>query len=272
MTALVTSAIDRLEAALLQMPQADIVTVHSFLPGKYERKIIIPPWTVLSGAPHRTAYCVRLEQGRIAVTTDEGIRILRAPSAFAAPAGVRRVGRVLEEEVIWVDVYDNPDDEQDIDTLEERLYVIPECGLGERRAQIERDRADHAAFVQQLGMPEERLQAIVTNAADLIPMPAGFDVEVRASRIHGQGLFAQRTFEADALICPGRLKGCRTPAGRFINHSKQPNAVPVKDGDDIHAVALRRIHAGEEILVNYRDSMRVNIGLEIPGEMPCLVG
>jgi hypothetical protein len=254
--------VKRLEAALLSMPQAPIVTTHAFAPGCYERTIRIPPWTVLTGAEHRTAYRVRIERGSIAVTTDDGIRLLSAPLEFSAPAGVKRIGRVFEEEVIWVDVYDNPDNCEDIPTLEARLYVIPECGLGENRliARIEADRQDYGRFVEQLGISQAAIDAMV-NTDDLIPMPAGFDVEVRPSRLHGSGLFALRAFAAGEFICPGRIDGHRTPAGRFINHSAKPNATSVKTGDDIAAVAIGPIQMGEEIIISYRTALNVNVGL-----------
>ena len=101
---------------------------------------------------------------------------------------------------------------------------------------------------------------------------APFDVEVRESRRHGKGLFALRDFDAGEVICPGRIDGKRTPAGRYINHSSHPNTGTGKVGDDIEAVALRQIFANEEIVIDYRGSMRVNFGIHIQGEMPCLVG
>jgi hypothetical protein len=125
-----------LQDALLEMPQADIVTTHTFLPGVYERKITVPPWTVLTGAAHKTGYRVRLEKGTIAVNRDTEVVVLTAPCDFDAKAGEQRAGRVFEDEVVWVDVYDNPDDCQDIPTLEDRLYVVPECGLGDTRKQL----------------------------------------------------------------------------------------------------------------------------------------
>jgi hypothetical protein len=36
--------------------------------------------------------------------------------------------------------------------------------------------------------------------------------------------------------------------------------------DDIFAVAARKINAGDELLVDYRASMRVNFGLTMQGE------
>lgn len=126
-------AVVRLQTALLEMNQADIVTTHKFLPGVYERTITIPPWTVLTGAAHKTAYRVRLEKGVIAVNTDDGVKVLVAPCEFDVDAGFQRAGRVFEEEVVWTDIYANPDNCRNIDELENRLYEVPKCGLGDNR-------------------------------------------------------------------------------------------------------------------------------------------
>lgn len=125
--------VEKLQEALLQMPQADVKFLHDFEPGKYIRTMIAPPWSVIVGAEHKTPYKIKLEKGTIAVNIDDEIKILTAPLEFDAPAGVKRVGRVFDEEVIWVDYYDNPDDCTDIQAIEERLYVIPECGLMSNR-------------------------------------------------------------------------------------------------------------------------------------------
>lgn len=130
----------RLQDELLKMPQAEIVTTHNFLPEVYERTITVPPWCVLTGAPHKTAYKVRLEKGTIAVNIGSEVKILTAPLEFDACAGEQRVGRVFDEEVVWTDIYENPDNCMDISVLENRLYVVPECGLGEnRRKQLASD-------------------------------------------------------------------------------------------------------------------------------------
>jgi len=140
-TAVVTAEVMRekvvaLQDVLLEMPQAGIVTTHTFLPGVYERKITVPPWTVLTGAAHKTGYRVRLEKGTIAVNRETEVVVLTAPFEFDAKAGEQRAGRVFDEEVVWVDIYDNPDDCQDLDVLEDRLYVVPECGLGDARKRL----------------------------------------------------------------------------------------------------------------------------------------
>jgi len=260
-----------LQDELLQMPQADIVTTHTFLPGVYERKITVPPWTVLTGAAHKTGYRVRLEKGKIAVNVDTDVVVLTAPCEFDAKAGEQRAGRVFEDEVVWVDVYDNPDDCQDIETLEDRLYVVPECGLGDtrRRLAIESAQADYQLFLEQLGVDQPTMDAIVTIESDLINMPEGHNVELKASPVHGIGMFATRHFFAGEVICPGRLGGKRTPAGRYINHSCDPNVIPYKFGDDLYVIALKDVGIGNELLINYRDAVGTNFGFYLSGETLC---
>lgn len=156
-TAIVTPELMRqkvvaLQDELLQLPQADIVTTHTFLPGVYERKITVPPWTVLTGAAHKTDYRVRLEKGTIAVNRDTKVVVLTAPCEFDAKAGEQRAGRVFEDEVVWVDIYPNPDDCQDIPTLEDRLYVVPECGLGDARKRLALE--NEIEIVKELSWPD----------------------------------------------------------------------------------------------------------------------
>ena len=259
--------VQALEAELLKMPQADIITEHTFFPGVYERKITIPAWTVLTGAAHKTDYHVRLEKGTIAVNTDDGIKTFTAPFDFPAKAGMQRAGRVFEEEVVWVDVYPNLDNCTDLAILEDRLYVVPECGLADSRTEEQKAKIDFGAFLHQMKMTQDEMDKIVHIESDLMDMPEGVDVELRDSSIHGKGLFATRNFEAGETVCPGRLNGRRTPGGRFINHSPNCNVKPKKEGDDIYAIAARKISAGDELLVDYRASMRVNFGLVLQGEL-----
>jgi len=133
--------IDVLQAALLEMPQADIVTTHVFKDGQYIRTMIVPPNTVIVGAEHKTPYKVRLEKGTISVNLGDELHTLTAPMEFDAPAGVRRVGLVSEEELVWVDIYDNPNGCTDIDEIEEQLYVIPECGMLDKRLALANNNA-----------------------------------------------------------------------------------------------------------------------------------
>jgi len=144
--------VEKLQEVLLQMPQADVQFLHDFEPGKYIRTMIAPPWSVIVGAEHKTPYKVKLEKGKIAVNIDDEIHVLQAPLEFDAPAGIKRVGRVFEEELVWIDVYENPDDCEDIETIEDRLYVIPECGLMSNRMALENKTEQKQAEILENGI------------------------------------------------------------------------------------------------------------------------
>lgn len=89
------------------------------------------------------------------------------------------------------------------------------------------------------------------------------------SPIEGWGLFATADIPAGEIIAPARIGNCRTPAGRYTNHSGLPNAVMTDSDNGLDLVALRYIYGnkggqlGEEILINYRHA------LELKGVKPC---
>lgn len=257
--------IELLQEELLKRPQADVQYLHSFEPGKYIRTMIAPPNTVIVGAEHKTPYKVRLEKGTIAVNIGDEIHTLTAPLEMDVPAGAKRVGHVLDEEVVWVDIYDNPDDCQDIPTIEARLYVIPECGLMSNRIpkQLEEVKSDYQLFLSEMGLSQAEMDKIAAITEDLIDMPVEYATELRPSKIDGNGLFAVKDFKMWDVVCPCRLNGKRTPGGRFVNHSHKNNLMPIKIGDDIYAVASRDIYENEELLLNYRDMVRVNFGIRL---------
>lgn len=99
---------------------------------------------------------------------------------------------------------------------------------------------------------------------DVVPMPLGFDrVTLSNSFLHGTGMFTTCLVQAGELLAPARLHGLRTPAGRFTNHSARPNAVferidKEKNNSDLNLVAIKIIHKGSEILIDYRQAVIVS--------------
>lgn len=259
--------VECLERELLLMPQADIKTIHSFEPSKYLRTIIVPPQVALTGAVHKVDYEVYLEKGTIQVTTDTGLKELIGPCRFPVKAGHKRAGFTLDNEVTWTDIYPNPDDCRDILELENRLYFVPSIGLADSRIAAQRDIIDYNKFLHEFGLTHSAVAQISQITSDLAAMPPGIPVALQDSPIHGKGLFAMQAFSKGSVICPGRLQGKRTPAGRYINHSANPNVIPIKVDDDIYVHAVKDIAVGDELLVDYRESMRVNFGLKVQGEL-----
>lgn len=119
----------QMEARLLLRPQVDCPTRNTFRPGEWEREMTIPPWTQITGAEHTTEHLVRVVSGAIEVTTPNGIEMLRAPCEFMAGPGGKRAGRTFEEGCVFVNVFRNPDDCEDLDILVERVSTSKNCDL-----------------------------------------------------------------------------------------------------------------------------------------------
>ncbi len=117
-------------------------------------------------------------------------------------------------------------------------------------------REDYAAVLVEAGIDARWVESITTNTLDLCPMPDEWSyIEVRPSLIHGKGIFSAIPIGAGDLICASRIGKYRTPAGRYVNHSPEPNARMahgLNGGFDL--IALQVIRPGEEILIDYRQS------------------
>lgn len=121
------------------------------------------------------------------------------------------------------------------------------------------DQEDFLRFLAEYGFTEQQARAGAEQTGDMIPMPAGFDsIELGPSPIEGVGMFARVSAPAGAILAPARLNGCRTPAGRYVNHSPRANAIFHRIGENLYLIAAARIGKGEEVTVDYRQSLRVN--------------
>jgi hypothetical protein len=68
---------------------------------------------------------------------------------------------VFDDEVIWVDIYDNLDDCTDVATLEDRLYVVPEWGLGDSRTEAQKAMIAYRSMLLDFGVEK----TVATDAA-----------------------------------------------------------------------------------------------------------
>ncbi|AVR10305.1 SET domain-containing protein-lysine N-methyltransferase [Burkholderia thailandensis] len=250
-----------LERQIQRMPPVDCPVRHYFAPGMAAREMTVPAGVVLTGAVHRHEHLCTISKGRIAVSTDDGMKVLSAPYTFVSRAGSKRVGYAIEE-TVWTTYHAT--DETDIDRLIEEITESTAAELlgGARNAQMlaQIDRDDYRRFLAEYGLHQDVVTRLVENEADQIPMPEGVDTLHRApSVIAGEGLFAACGLAEGDVVAPVRLGGKRTPAGRFINHSATPNLRFISDDEgDLFAIACRPIRAGDEVTVDYRQAMSVN--------------
>ena len=144
----------------------------------------------------------------------------------------------------------------------ENTDIAPSCIKAVARNEIiqsELDRANYQSFLTEYGITEEDALA-VTELGDVIQLPID-SIEVRASQIQGDGLFAKQSFSFGDLIAPALLDGKKTQAGRFVNHSAKPNAkMVVRNENNIDLLATKDIHQ-EEITTSYRETLQTRAEL-----------
>lgn len=78
-------------------------------------------------------------------------------------------------------------------------------------------------------------------------------IEVKSSKIEGQGVFLKKDLNSGALIGLAHTNNQpSTDLGRMHNHSDNPNSESIKIGSNRFIVALKPLKQGDEITVDYR--------------------
>lgn len=274
--ALQSRDIAKAERSMLQLPQAECAVIHHFGPGLYVREVRMPAGILAVGHAQRFEHLNVFLKGRVRMLNDDGTTTdLVAPMMFVGKPG-KKAGYVLEE-VVWQNIYAT--DETDIEKLE-RMFLVKSDDFSaqqaaqslERSAEHEDDRADYLAMLDETGFDHATARTQSENESDQRPFPFGaWRVKTGASAIEGTGLFATAPIGAGELIAPARIDGKRTPAGRYTNHSKSPNAeMALLPNGDIHLIALKPITGchggqdGEEITIDYRQALSLS-GIQSKG-------
>jgi hypothetical protein len=267
----VLANMENAEQEMLQLPQVNCPVVHYFGPNICIREVFMPAGTLAIGHKQKFEHMNIMLRGKVMVVDDAGAtQILSAPLIFVGKPG-RKIGYVLED-MVWQNVYST--DLKDIDAVESTFLEKSENWQDDQAAkfkvaQIERvaDRADYEALLQDCGISDKTARQQSEDESDQVWLDIG-NVRVTESPIEGKGLFATAPIFEGSVICPARVNGLRTQAGRYTNHSVNPNAVMVPtDMGDINLVALRDIEGcvggglGEEITIDYRAALQLS-GIE----------
>ncbi|WP_180008211.1 SET domain-containing protein-lysine N-methyltransferase [Acinetobacter sp. YH12238] len=259
-----------LEKEMLEMPQADCPVAHHFGPGIYIREVTLPAGIFAVGHAQRYEHLNIMLTGKVAIVDGGQVRVLEAPLIFTGKPG-RKVGYVLET-CVWQNVYAT--NETDIDTLEAHYLDKSKTweAYDKEHSKIEHalnqhNRNDYAQVLKEFGFDADTARQQAEDESDQIDMPNVFKavIQVRDSNIEGKGLFLSWHIAAGQIIAPARIAGKRTPAGRYVNHSMNPNCKYVADENgDIYLVSLRDIDGckggskGEELTVDYRQALTLN--------------
>lgn len=268
--ALQSRDIAKAENSMLQLPQAECSVIHHFGPGLYVREVHMPAGILAIGHEQRFEHLNVFLKGRVRMLNDDGTTTdLVAPMMFVGKPG-KKAGYVLED-VVWQNIYAT--DETNIEKLE-RMFLVKSDEFAThqaaqataRAAAHEDDRADYLAMLDETGFDHSTARSQSENEADQCTFPFGaWRVKTGASAIEGTGLFATAPIGDGELIAPARIDGKRTPAGRFTNHSKSPNAEMVLlPNGDINLISLKSIAGchggqdGEEITIDYRQALSLS--------------
>lgn len=277
--AITAQKVERLEMMCLQQEQVDCPVIHRFGPGVYIREVMIPAGTFSIGHYQKKEHLNIMLKGRVTMLHEDGtLHEVIAPTIFTAPPG-RKIG-YIHEDMVWLNVY--PTTETEVEKLEAMFLDKSEGWTQNNQMQngiaklhCVADREDYKKVLAEFGFTEEAARAMSANEDDQISFPyGGWKVRVDVSPIEGRGLFATADIEEGELIAPARIKGMRTPAGRFTNHSLNSNAIMImQPNGDIDLVATRTIkgnaggYNGEEITIDYRDSLALSLSSRTGGKL-----
>ncbi len=242
--------VDNLYMFLVAQPQCDCHTEHMITPGLYSRTAIVPKGAYLISKTHLHEHQFVMSKGVIHMV-DERLEPVRLEgfNRGVTPAMTRRVVWV-EEEVTFTTFH--PTTKTTIEEIEAELYL--EDGL---QASKNPDHIDYLLMCKDIGLEPEQIRIITENHSNLIAMPEGegLRIEIKDSTVNGKGMFAKVDVESGERIAPVTIKEKRTPAGRYINHSQNFNAIFVSDDNfNMNLVSVKPIPRGAEVLVDYRQT------------------
>lgn len=143
--------------------------------------------------------------------------------------------------------------EQVVPQAPQVTVVQPQDSLRSRR-DAARARNDFSAYLDEHGVDMAESDRLSNFDGDRIPQPSGEPVTVGESRISGKGIIATAPIVKPITLFDTTMAGTgRTDAGRFVNHSPQPNADVKLVQGRIIAVPNRPIESGQEVTINYRE-------------------
>ena len=118
--------IDRLQAEMVKMPQADLKTDHYFSPGMYSRRVFRPAGTLIVGKVHKAPHFFLCAKGEIIAWTETGMRKLEAGDIIECQPGTKRVTLALTD-AIGVTIHRT--DKTNLDEIEVELIEPDDSAL-----------------------------------------------------------------------------------------------------------------------------------------------
>jgi quercetin dioxygenase-like cupin family protein len=110
--------VERLQAQMAVMPQAELVTEHQFSVGMYMRKLYRPAGTLIVGKVHKEPHFFLCAKGEIIAWTENGMKRLQAGDVVESKAGTKRVTLAVTD-AIGITIHRT--DKTDLDEIEAEL-------------------------------------------------------------------------------------------------------------------------------------------------------
>lgn len=98
-----------------------IEVINEFTNGVYMRRMDVMKGTLIIGAVHKEKHSWFLMRGVVKVADAGSVSYIEAPYYTLSDPGTQRVIEVVED-AIWINIHSNPDNGQDIDIIEKRLF------------------------------------------------------------------------------------------------------------------------------------------------------
>jgi len=118
--------IDRLQAEMVKMPQAELQTEHYFSDGMYCRKVFRPAGTVIVGKIHKKAHFFLCAKGEIIAWSEGGMRHLREGDVIVSKPCTKRVTLAVTD-AIGITVHKT--NKTNLDKIEKELIEPDELAL-----------------------------------------------------------------------------------------------------------------------------------------------
>lgn len=217
---------------------------HYFANGAYVREMALPANTAVVGRIHKHETINILLEGEITVVDESGARTdFKAPHVFIAPAGNQKAA-LTKTPVRWLNSWacDTTDPDEAIDLL--TCETMEEYNLF-------LDAEDVKSLTDELGHTKDSMRKLVSTN-DVI-YKAQRNIYISGSNIDGFGVFPRRSFKKDDFIAEMRCGENRTVAGRYTNHSLNPNSRPMFVNGVLSLVSITDIAQNQEVTCNYRD-------------------
>ena len=222
---------------------------HYHTANQYARRIYVKKDSRIITKVHKSEHFTIALKGHCTVVDEDGVKTeVVAPAVFVTKPGTRRAV-YAHDDVEWVTIH--ACEEKELDKIEAALV----CSTQE-----EADEEDYKRVLAEYNMNERLARLISENPRTQIDyLPGETSTYIGESTREGLGVFATHDIEVGDRIGTVRVKLMRTPIGRYVNHSVNPNCEYMIEGDNVAAYAIRPIGVGQEVTVCYRLARRVNV-------------